>query len=80
MNLNSDGPAHDPTQLPEPNHVMLNHLYALADYDNVVVLGATHRYRQVLILIFSKQFVVLFIVSCSVLFSRIIFFSFTIIF
>lgn len=25
---------------------MLNHLYALAVKDNVVVLGATHRYRQ----------------------------------
>eukprot|EP00047_Mylnosiga_fluctuans_P018880 m.76173 g.76173 ORF g.76173 m.76173 type:complete len:231 (-) comp7852_c1_seq2:3243-3935(-) len=46
VTLNSDAPSRDPTQLPEPNHVMLNHLYALAVKDSVVVLGATHRYRQ----------------------------------
>jgi 5'-AMP-activated protein kinase regulatory beta subunit len=58
VTLNNDAPNRDPTQLPEPNHVMLNHLYALAvkvstpfmcapyAQDGVVVLGATHRYRQ----------------------------------
>eukprot|EP00048_Salpingoeca_helianthica_P007245 m.108167 g.108167 ORF g.108167 m.108167 type:complete len:211 (+) comp14271_c0_seq2:81-713(+) len=44
--LNSEDHNRDPTHLPLPNHVMLNHLYALAVKDNVIVLGATHRYRQ----------------------------------
>ncbi|EEC15614.1 5-AMP-activated protein kinase, beta subunit, putative [Ixodes scapularis] len=35
-----------PTLLPEPNHVMLNHLYALSIKDGVMVLSATHRYRK----------------------------------
>lgn len=45
--LNKDTPiACDPNVLPEPNHVMLNHLYALSIKDGVMVLSATHRYRK----------------------------------
>jgi len=36
----------EPTLLPAPNHVMLNHLYALSIKDGVMVLSATHRYRK----------------------------------
>ncbi|XP_022244742.1 5'-AMP-activated protein kinase subunit beta-1-like [Limulus polyphemus] len=36
----------DPTLLPEPNHVMLNHLYALSIKDGVLVLSASHRYKK----------------------------------
>jgi len=45
--LNKDTPMScEPTLLPEPNHVMLNHLYALSIKDGVMVLSATHRYRK----------------------------------
>eukprot|EP00127_Corallochytrium_limacisporum_P000434 Clim_evm10s12 gene=Clim_evmTU10s12 len=45
--LNSDPVTpEDPTLLPVPNHVMLNHLYALSVKDGVMVLGVTHRYRK----------------------------------
>lgn len=45
--LNKDVPEScEPTLLPEPNHVMLNHLYALSIKDGVMVLSATHRYRK----------------------------------
>ncbi|CAI4221542.1 unnamed protein product [Auanema sp. JU1783] len=45
--LNKDTPMTcDPNVLPEPNHVMLNHLYALSIKDGVMVLSATHRYRK----------------------------------
>ncbi|XP_064600115.1 5'-AMP-activated protein kinase subunit beta-2-like isoform X2 [Liolophura sinensis] len=45
--LNKDTPVHcEPTLLPEPNHVMLNHLYALSIKDGVMVLSATHRFRK----------------------------------
>uniref|UniRef100_L7M387 5'-AMP-activated protein kinase subunit beta-1 n=1 Tax=Rhipicephalus pulchellus TaxID=72859 RepID=L7M387_RHIPC len=45
--LNKDTPLRcEPTLLPEPNHVMLNHLYALSIKDGVMVLSATHRYRK----------------------------------
>lgn len=45
--LNKEIPLHcEPTLLPEPNHVMLNHLYALSIKDGVMVLSATHRYRK----------------------------------
>ncbi|CAB0001318.1 unnamed protein product [Nesidiocoris tenuis] len=45
--LNQDVPITcEPTLLPEPNHVMLNHLYALSIKDGVMVLSATHRYRR----------------------------------
>jgi hypothetical protein len=37
----------DPTLLPIPNHVMLNHLYALSISDGVMVMGATSRFNQV---------------------------------
>ena len=45
--LNKEVPEHcEPTLLPEPNHVMLNHLYALSIKDGVMVLSSTHRYRK----------------------------------
>ncbi|XP_041957399.1 5'-AMP-activated protein kinase subunit beta-1b [Alosa sapidissima] len=45
--LNKDtGVSCDPALLPEPNHVMLNHLYALSIKDGVIVLSATHRYQK----------------------------------
>ncbi|KAL5479516.1 hypothetical protein EMCRGX_G023043 [Ephydatia muelleri] len=45
--LNEDLPSlDDPTLLPDPSHVSLNHLYALSIKDNVLVLGATHRYKE----------------------------------
>eukprot|EP00123_Amoebidium_parasiticum_P002243 comp13482_c0_seq1/m.9022 comp13482_c0_seq1/g.9022 ORF comp13482_c0_seq1/g.9022 comp13482_c0_seq1/m.9022 type:complete len:281 (-) comp13482_c0_seq1:157-999(-) len=43
--LNSDPVSDtDPSLLPIPNHVMLNHLYALSISDGTMVLGATTRY------------------------------------
>ncbi|KFM77600.1 5'-AMP-activated protein kinase subunit beta-2, partial [Stegodyphus mimosarum] len=36
----------EPILLPEPNHVMLNHLYALSIKDGVMVLSATLRYKK----------------------------------
>lgn len=36
----------DPSDLPVPNHVVLDHLYAQSVKDNVLVLGATHRYKR----------------------------------
>uniref|UniRef100_A0A8K9Y0R9 Protein kinase, AMP-activated, beta 1 non-catalytic subunit, a n=1 Tax=Oncorhynchus mykiss TaxID=8022 RepID=A0A8K9Y0R9_ONCMY len=36
----------DPALLPEPNHVMLNHLYSLSIKDGVMVLSATYRYKK----------------------------------
>ncbi|VDK32789.1 unnamed protein product [Taenia asiatica] len=36
----------DPNLLPQPNHVMLNHMYALSIKDGVIVLSAISRYRQ----------------------------------
>uniref|UniRef100_A0A146LRV0 5'-AMP-activated protein kinase subunit beta-1 n=1 Tax=Lygus hesperus TaxID=30085 RepID=A0A146LRV0_LYGHE len=45
--LNQDVPiSGEPTVLPEPNHVMLNHLYALAIKEGVLVLSATQRCRK----------------------------------
>ncbi|RCN35853.1 5'-AMP-activated protein kinase, beta subunit, complex-interacting region [Ancylostoma caninum] len=45
--LNKDTPVQcDPNVLPEPNHVMLNHLYALSIKDGVMVLSATHRHMS----------------------------------
>ncbi|XP_037083054.1 5'-AMP-activated protein kinase subunit beta-1-like [Pollicipes pollicipes] len=45
--LNKDTPVScEPTLLPAPNHVMLNHLYALSIKEGVMVLSATHRYRK----------------------------------
>ncbi len=46
VTLNSNPIGNDPAQLPEPNHVLLNHLYALSVKENVMVLGATHRFRK----------------------------------
>ena len=36
----------EPTLLPEPNHVMLNHLYALSIKDGVMVLSTTQRFKR----------------------------------
>ncbi|CAF0954380.1 unnamed protein product [Rotaria magnacalcarata] len=45
--LNQDTAAHyEPALLPEPNHVMLKHLYALSIRDGVMVLSTTARYKQ----------------------------------
>ncbi|CAF1128483.1 unnamed protein product [Rotaria sordida] len=45
--LNKDTAAHyEPALLPEPNHVMLKHLYALSIRDGVMVLSTTTRYRH----------------------------------
>ncbi|CAL8102784.1 unnamed protein product [Calicophoron daubneyi] len=45
--LNMDTSAHcDPNLLPPPNHVIVNHLYALSIKDGVIVLSVITRYRQ----------------------------------
>lgn len=45
--LNKDTSARcEPTLLPEPNHVMLKHLYALSIRDGVMVLSSTYRHKQ----------------------------------
>lgn len=45
--LNKDTPIScEPTLLPEPNHVMLNHMYALSIRDGMMVLSTSHRYRK----------------------------------
>ncbi|XP_039078555.1 LOW QUALITY PROTEIN: 5'-AMP-activated protein kinase subunit beta-1-like [Hyaena hyaena] len=45
--LNKDtGISCDPALLPEPNHIMLNHLYELSTKDGVMVLSATHQYKK----------------------------------
>jgi len=45
--LNKDTSAHcEPALLPEPNHVMLKHMYALSIRDGVMVLSTTTRYKQ----------------------------------
>ncbi|GIX94304.1 5'-AMP-activated protein kinase subunit beta-1 [Caerostris extrusa] len=36
----------EPILLPEPNHVMLNHLYALSIKDGVMILSATLRFKK----------------------------------
>jgi len=36
----------EPALLPEPNHVMLKHLYALSIRDGVMVLSSTFRFKQ----------------------------------
>nr|ALS04438.1 AGAP008195-PA [Acartia pacifica] len=45
--LNKDTPLScEPTLLPEPNHAMINHLYALSIKDGVMVISSTQRYRK----------------------------------
>lgn len=45
--LNKDTSAKcEPALLPEPNHVMLKHLYALSIRDGVMVLSSTYRFKQ----------------------------------
>lgn len=45
--LNKDSPPlAEPTLLPEPDHVALNHLYALSIKDGVMTLSSTHRYKK----------------------------------
>jgi len=43
--LNTTPSTEDPTLLPLPHHVMLNHLYSLPRKDNVTIFGVTHRYK-----------------------------------
>lgn len=45
LNSNSDNGGNAPT-LPSPQHVTINHLYCSAIKDNLMVLGATSRYRE----------------------------------
>ena len=39
-------PSSDPLSLPSPQHVSLHHLYCTAIKDNMMVLGATQRYKD----------------------------------
>jgi 5'-AMP-activated protein kinase regulatory beta subunit len=43
--LNTTPPSDDPSLLPLPHHVMLNHLYILPKAEDITILGVTHRYR-----------------------------------
>ncbi|KAK5584215.1 hypothetical protein RB653_005823 [Dictyostelium firmibasis] len=43
--LNTQPSTEDPTLLPLPHHVMLNHLYSLPRKNKVSILGVTHRYK-----------------------------------
>jgi 5'-AMP-activated protein kinase regulatory beta subunit len=36
----------DPSMMPLPHHVVLNHLYARYHEPDLVVVGATHRYKN----------------------------------
>jgi len=45
--LNKDTPVScEPTLLPEPNHVIVNHMYALSIRDGMMVLSTTHRFKK----------------------------------
>jgi hypothetical protein len=44
--LNSQPVADDPSMLPLPHHVMLNHLYERRSLSNHIILGLTQRYRE----------------------------------
>lgn len=45
--LNKEVAQHcEPSLLPEPNHVMLNHMYALSIKEGIMVLSTIHRYRK----------------------------------
>jgi len=45
--LNKDTPlCCEPTLLPSPGHVMVNHMYALSLKDDVIVMSATQRYKK----------------------------------
>jgi len=45
--LNKDTPLScEPTLLPTPNHVMVNHMYALSIQDGVMIMCATKRFRK----------------------------------
>lgn len=44
--LNSENVSNDPSVLPIPHHVMLNHLYALSIRDRVMVLATSSRFKQ----------------------------------
>ena len=45
--LNKETPMNcEPTLLPIPHHVMVNHMYALSIKDQVMALSATTRYRK----------------------------------
>ena len=55
--LNKSTPSMDPSALPNPQAVSLNHLYCTAIKDGMMVLGATQRYRE-------KFFTVVFYSVC----------------
>jgi len=45
--LNKETPLScEPTLLPEPDHVMINHLYAMSIKDGVMVISSTQRFRK----------------------------------
>ena len=45
--LNKDTPlVCEPTLLPTPNHVMVNHVYALSIKDSVMVMSSTGRFKK----------------------------------
>ncbi|CAM9786827.1 unnamed protein product, partial [Chrysoparadoxa australica] len=44
--LNKNPPVSDPSALPVPQHVALNHLYCTAIKDGMMVLGMTQRYKH----------------------------------
>ena len=45
--LNKETPLNcEPTLLPTPHHVMVNHMYALSIKDQVMALSSTSRYKQ----------------------------------
>ncbi len=47
MILNKDTPLScEPTLLPKPNHVLLNHMYALSIKDRVMVMSSTQRFKK----------------------------------
>ena len=47
LNLHKDTPLScEPTSLPEPDHVMINHLYAGPIKDGVMVFSSTQRFRN----------------------------------
>eukprot|EP01111_Echinosteliopsis_oligospora_P013997 TRINITY_DN5177_c0_g1_i1.p1 TRINITY_DN5177_c0_g1~~TRINITY_DN5177_c0_g1_i1.p1 ORF type:complete len:299 (-),score=98.68 TRINITY_DN5177_c0_g1_i1:58-954(-) len=44
--LNTARISHDPSHLPLPHHVMLNHFYSMEkEDDDVMILGVTHRFK-----------------------------------
>merc|ERR1712100_701512 len=44
--LNAAHPTEDPSLLPLPHHVIINHAYSTKHQHDALVLGATHRYKR----------------------------------